>query len=216
MRLTTLLLLGMFGCSEQMRVNESADFEVAAADYSDTGDDGRFDEDAPAEVASHWVMSGNLTHASGVLSTDLSSLEIEIRSASETVLCTGGVGITGSDRITELPDSALQMWWEIRVGEPREGSCLAEELDGLIGGSMWIGLGPLHPEIEAVMSESMAELSSEDFQLRSVFATLEQGQPVWVFGLAVSSHSSQDVESGTGLILPDGQWKFEGVYGFPY
>lgn len=216
MRLTTLLLLGTFGCSDEMKVFQDMDMETPSADNSDTGEVDRDDESAPAEEASHWVLSGSLTHTSGDLSSDLSSLTIEILSESGTVLCSDGVGISSSERATELPDPDLQVWWQIRVAAAREGSCLEGELEGVIGGQMWVGLGPLHPEIEAVMSESVHELQRGGFELRSAFASFEEVQPVWVFGLAVSSATDQGVGDATGLILPDGQWKFEGVYAFPY
>jgi len=217
MRLMTLLLLGMFGCSEERAALKGLDAEDTPSNASDTGEVGRLDEDAPAEEASHWTLSGSLTHTSGVLSSELSSLDIEIRSESDAVLCSGGVGISASERLTELPDTDLQVWWEIRVASAPEGSCLAGELEGVIGGTMWIGLGPLHSEIEAVMSDSVQELESGDYTLGSVFAAFgDESQPVWVFGLAVASASEQDVGETTGLILPDGQWKFEGIYAFPY
>jgi hypothetical protein len=216
MRLITLLLLGTFGCSDEKMALAEMGTETPSDDSLDTGELDRDDANAPAEEASHWLLSGSLTHTSGELSSEMSSLTIEILSESGTVLCSDGVGISASERATELPDPDLQVWWEIRVAAAREGSCLEGELEGVIGGLMWVGLGPLHPEIEAVMNDSIQELESGDFELRSVFASFEETQPVWVFGLAVASATDRVVGEGTGLILPDGQWKFEGVYAFPY
>jgi hypothetical protein len=216
MRLTTLLLLGTVGCSDEMKALGDMGTEASSANASDTGEVDGDDEAMPAEEASHWVLSGSLTHTSGELSSELSSLTIEILSESGTVLCLDGVGISGSERVTELPDPDLQVWWQIRVAAAPEGSCLEGELEGVIGGSMWVGLGPLDPEIEAVVGESVQELASGGFELRSVFASFEEGQPVWVFGLAVSSATDRVVGEVTGLIVPDGKWKFEGIYAFPY
>jgi|TARA_B110000495_G_C22924466_1_gene540219 hypothetical protein len=216
MRLTTLLLLTMVGCSNEKMGSGYLDEEGSPSGAEDTAgldweSDGEYGEEA-----SHWILSGNLTHTSGLLSSDLSSLAIEIRSESEAVVCSGGVGISTSERITDLPDDDLQVWWEIGIAAATEGSCLVGELEGVIGGSMRVGLGPVHPEIEAVMSENIHELEGGDFELRSVFAAFGEDEPVWVFGLAVSNRTDQNVGGGTGLILPDGQWKFEGVYAFPY
>jgi hypothetical protein len=199
-----------------MKVLEDMGTETPSDDSSDTGEFDREDGSPPAEEASHWVLSGSLAHTSGDLSSDMSSLTIDILSDSGTVLCSDGVGISASERATELPDPDLQVWWEIRVAAAPEESCLEGELDGVIGGSMWVGLGPLHPEIEAVMNESVQALESGDFEVRSVFASFEEDQPVWVFGLAVSSVTDRDLGEASSLVLPDGQWKFTGVYAFPY
>lgn len=216
MRLMTLLLLSMVGCSNEKMVAGYLDEEGSPSSTEDTAGVDRESDGGYGEEASHWILSGNLTHTSGLLSSDLSSLAIEIRSESEAVICSDGVGISTSERITDLPDDDLQVWWEIGVTAAAEDSCLVGELEGVIGGSMRVGLGPVHPEIEAVMSENIQELEGGDFELRSVFAAFGEDHPVWVFGLAVSNQRDHDVGGGTGLILPDGQWKFEGVYAFPY
>jgi len=216
MRLTMLLLMGILGCSSERKVSGSMNLDAPSGYASDTGEVPADDGSEASEQASHWILSGSLTQSGGVLSNDFSSLSIEIRSDSGAVLCSDGVGITASQRITELPDADLQVWWEVRIAAASEGSCLAGELEGVIGGTIWVGLGPLHPEIEAVMSESAATLQSGGYELRSVFAAFEETQPVWVFGVAMSSSTDRDVGDSAGLILPDGQWKFEGVYSFPY
>jgi hypothetical protein len=216
MRLTTLLLLSMVGCSSEKMVSGYLDGVDSPSNAEDTGGMDREDDGSGGEEASHWLLSGNLTHTSGLLSSDLSSLAIEIRSESGAVVCSDGVGISASERITDLPDDDLQVWWEVGIAAAAEGSCLEGELEGVIGGSMHVGLGPVHPEIEAVMSEDIQELESGAFELRSVFASFGEDHPVWVFGLAVSNRTDQGVGETIGLILPDGQWKFEGVYAFPY
>ncbi|MBC8454665.1 MAG: hypothetical protein H8D71_00465, partial [Deltaproteobacteria bacterium] len=186
MRLTTLLLLTMVGCSNEKMGSGYPGEEGSPSGAEDTAgldweSDGEYGEEA-----SHWILSGNLTHASGLLSSDLSSLAIEIRSESEAVVCSGGVGISTSERITDLPDDDLQVWWEIGIAAATEGSCLVGELEGVIGGSMRGGLGPVHPGIEAGMGGNNHEPEGGGFLVGRGVAAFGEDGPGGGFGLVVS------------------------------
>ena len=84
---------------------------------------------------------------------------------------------------------------------------------------MHLGLGPLHPEVAAVMDDSFERLSSDGTVIRSVFASMPNQNSVWVFGVAVTEPHDQgsiDVSPTDGVGVSDGFWKFQGLYGFPY
>ncbi|MEC9390485.1 MAG: hypothetical protein VX944_10465 [Myxococcota bacterium] len=219
MRIALLLALGMAGCADESNMAMRGAGDAAAEFAMDTG--GAEDGGAPdvQEEPSHWVLSGTLDVARGEVMTTLSHVDVVIKGASGSTLCVDGLGVESSERIPELPDSDLQIWWSVSLADATADSCLADAIPGVVPVDLHLGLGPLHPEIRAVMGDELSSLGGDQIVLRSVFASLRDADPVWVFGVAggePNGGSSVDASPSGGVTVLDGQWKFQGVYAFPY
>lgn len=219
MRLIYLIALGSFGCAESALKMGSDDAEMSTSDFSDTGslpDAGAEDSN---ELPTHWVLSGALDLEGGEIQPTLSHVEVRIMGAAGSTLCQDGIGIRASDRVEDVPDTEVQIWWSVSMGAVPDGSCLVGAVPEIIPTEMFLGLGPLHPEVQAVMGDELDTLGGTGLVLRSVFASIHEESNVWVFGVAGAEARSPDSLDGLstdGLAVSEGLWKFEGVYGFPY
>ena len=219
MRIRLLLGLAIVGCSEASSVVMKSAGDAAAEFSMDTGgveDGGTADVQ---EEPTHWVLSGTLDVAGGEILTTLSHVDVTIKGASGAILCADGLGIASSARVAELPDTDLQVWWAVSLAHANGDSCLVDAIPEVVPVDLHLGLGPLHPEIQAVMGDDLSALGSGEAVLRSVFTALRESDPVWVFGVAggePNSGDSVDASPNGGVTVMDGQWKFHGVYAFPY
>jgi len=211
--------LALSGCSAESLKAAMDDAAMEGSSFADTGM--LAGEDAPDEMEqpSHWMLSGSLDVVGGEIDSTLSYVEAQVLGASGSTLCSGGIGVESAERVIELPDDDLQIWWSISLGDPDEGSCLLESMPQVIPESFHLGLGPMHPEVEAVMGDSVADLGDDALALRSVFVSLNDAETVWVFGVAGSEVTDDDGITGApgdGGLVSEGRWKFHGLYGFPY
>jgi hypothetical protein len=213
MRVLTLLLLT--GCSEA-KMDIAGRSELASADsYVDTGYDAD-DESLAEEEPVHWLLSGALQVVSGTVITDQSALVVTVVGTVDTELCVDNVTMVQSDVVDEMPEPDMEGWWHITVVEDPE-SCLAGfDIFGE-DDSFFLGVGPLHPEIRAVMGSNpdLADVSVDT--IHSVFASLDEDGPLWVFGIAGTlADFSGDIEATIPGEISDGLWSFHALYGFPF
>ena len=175
-------------------------------------EDGAFDEEEPV----HWLLSGTLRVVSGALVAEQSTLETTVVGTESTELCVDNVAVANSVVVDELPEPELEGGWQITISENTE-SCLTEF--GVFGAddSFFLGVGPLHPEIRAVMAAEpdLADVSVDT--IHSVFASFEEDGPLWVFGVAgTPADFSGEIEATIPGEVSDGLWSFRALYGFPF
>ena len=215
MRMTHVLACGtILGCSDaKMYSDASSEATMSAAEF-DTG----FAPDEGAEFTqtpAYWKLSGTLLVNEGAIQTDLSFLRVGIVGDEGGELCTDNVGITSSVREAESPEAGVQAWWSVTRTEPSISSCLTTEYTLPLPRPVYIGLGAMHPEIEAVLAGTPDHTRSEDSRLRSVYAAMSAEAAVWVFGYAeTTSEEEVEIDPSTGGVSVDGNWKFDALYSF--
>ena len=215
MCLRYLLLSGLIGCSESsVEMSAGAD-EASSFAGMDTGS---FESDASesSEAPSFWRLSGTLLVNDGVIQSELSFLRVVIIGDAGGVLCDDSLGITSSIRQVDVPEAGVHAWWEVVRTEPDESSCLRGLYRNPLPAPVYLGIGAMHPEIEAVVAGNPDLEPIEGQRLRSVYAAMAADSSVWVFGLAeTSSEEEIDVDPATDTVSVDGNWKFSSVYSFP-
>ena len=217
MRVTHALVCGMvFGCSDAKMSMGDVDESAMSAAESDTAfalDEGAEFSESPA----HWKLSGTLLVNEGVIQTDLSFLRVSIVGDEGGELCTDNVGISASSRQSESPEAGVQAWWEVMRTEPSDASCLSMDYSLPLPKPVFIGLGAMHPDIEAVLAGDPDRSQNEGSRLRSVYVAMSEGSAVWVFGFAeTTSEEEVEIDPITGGISVDGNWKFDALYSFPF
>jgi len=194
---------------------DAYDEYAMSANEMDTGSaisDGAERSEDPA----YWQMSGTLLVNDGSIQTDLSFLRVVIVGDAGGVLCSDSVGITASTRQADVPEAGVQAWWRVTRTDPESASCLAVEYAIPLPKPVFIGLGAMHPEIEAVLAGDPDHSQDEGSRLRSVYASMSEASAVWVFGVAeTTSEEEVEVDPATGGISVDGNWKFDALYSFP-
>ena len=217
MRVVHAIVCGIAaGCSDAKmsmgEVDESA-MSASEADTAAAPDEGAEFSETPA----HWKLSGTLLVNEGAIQTDLSFLRVSIVGDEGGELCTDSIGISASSRQSEAPEAGVQAWWEVTRTEPDGASCLSMEYSLPLPKPVFIGLGAMHPEIEAVLAGVPDHTQTEGSRLRSVYVAMAEDSAVWVFGYAeTTSEEEVEIDPITGGISVDGNWKFDGLYSFPF
>ena len=214
-----LLLSGFLGCSAAKETSpghtESA-MDDGMLDSGSWGDGG--EADSALSAPTHWLLSGSLMVRAGELDASVSHLTIDMYDLGGEFICTQSVGLQSAARVSDLPDPDVDLWWEVETEATADGDCLQGEITNPLPALSYLGMGAVHPEIEAVLDSEAGDAPSADVESRSVFIALGPEASVWVFGLATTdaSASSPLDEGVAGLSIPDGSWKFSALYSFPY
>ena len=214
MRMRWLLVSGVVACSEaSVEMDAAVDESVSSAEM----DTASFDGEAAdrLEQPAHWRLSGTLLVNDGLIQPELSFLRVVIMGDADGALCDDNVGIVGSVRQSEVPEGGVHAWWEVEGTNPEESSCLRDVYSNPLPSPVYLGIGAMHPEIEAVVAGIPDLDTVEGSRIRSVYAAMAQDASVWVFGMAeTSSEEETDIDPRTGSISVDGNWKFSAVYSF--
>lgn len=215
MRMTHLLACGMmFGCSDAKINTDGVGEASMSSEEWDTGigvDEGAEFSQTPA----YWKLSGTLLVNDGAIQTDLSFLRVTIIGDEGGELCADNVGITASSRLAESPEAGVQAWWSVTRTDPSASSCLLREYTLPLPKPVFIGLGAMHPEIEAVLAGDPDRAQSEESRVRSVYAAMSVDAAVWVFGYAeTTSEEEIAIDPSVGGVSVDGNWKFDALYSF--
>ena len=213
MRVLTLLLLT--GCSESKMDLAGAEDMASGDSFVDTG---YASDDAlpPEEQPVYWMLSGTLQVSSGAVIADQSTLSATVVGTADTELCVDDVMVLQADTVDELPEPELEGWWGVTVLEDPESCLMSFDLFGE-DDSFFLGVGPLHPEIRAVMASDPELLDVSEGTLHSVYASFQEDGPLWVFGVAgTDADFSGDVEATIPGEVSDGRWSFHALYGFPF
>ena len=215
MRVRLLLLSGLFSCSESSVKMGSDVAESSSAAETDTAlfDGGSADR---LEDPAHWRMSGTLLVNEGLIQPELSFLRVVIVGDADGILCDDSVGIVRSMRQSDVPEAGVHAWWEVFRTEPDDSSCLSGAYPNPLPSPVYLGIGSMHAENEAVVAGNPDLESVDGNRMRSVYAAMSVDSSVWVFGLAeTSSEEETDIDPATGSISVDGNWKFSAIYSFP-
>ena len=203
--------------SEGGTAQTETNMEEAAMDSGSW--DGAGSEDSYSSLAPDaWAMSGELHVESGLLVPERSLVVAEVVDASGTTVCRQQAGLASSLRTTELPDDDLEAWWTLQLEVRDTSTCEAAGVAGPLPVSLSMGLGPLHPEVEAVLDSEAGAAPSEQIETKSIFVAFEEGE-VWVFGLATMKPEPGVATSDAGAVhfgVEDGLWRFRAVYPFRY
>ena len=217
-----LLFVGLIvACGEEKGRESAAQTSAELADDApDTGSwSGGGAEDSAYEATPEaWTLSGELVVENGLLSAEGSTVTAEVVDALGAVICHEDARVTSSARVVELPDDDVEAWWSILLESGGADSCEAAGISGPLPESLSLGLGPLHPEVVAVLDSEAGEAPPDPVDAKSVFASLDGGD-VWVFGVA-----TMKPEPGVGAPsgdterfgVSDGLWRFRAVYPFRY
>ena len=217
MRVMHGLVCGMvFGCSESKMSAGGFDEAAMSSAESDTA----FAPDMGtefSELPAYWKLSGTLLVNEGTIQTELSFLRVSIVGEEGGALCTDNVGISASNRQSEAPEAGVQAWWEVTRTDPGDSSCLSVEYSLPLPKPVFLGLGAMHPDIEAVLAGDSEQTQTEGSRLRSVYVAMSEEAAVWVFGYAeTTSEEEIEIDPVTGGISVDGNWKFDALYSFPF
>jgi len=218
MSLLTVMLFGWtFGCSS---AKSGADAE--GADESDAAnapvesldEDGTGSEEEPVS----WDLIGTLVVSDqfGNLSAEESALVVRLRDALGGVLCEDDVvlGDAIGKSQTHYPDDALLSWWELHVDSPDPSSCFGSDYDFPVPSVLMVGIGDMDPELRAVAGASPDTLDMDT--LNGVYASVDRGDTVWVFGVAAAQDTV--AEEGSPVAewpVPEGTWDIDPLYPFP-
>ena len=126
-------------------------------------------------------------------------------------MCRESVSISSVTRSSSLPDPAVLVWWQIDRGE-FSGDCV--DVAQPLPASVYVGVGAVHPEIEAVMGVVEEAAGVED-RLNGAYASLDTGVTTYVYGLA----GTEAAWAGTGDALDSAQlsdetWLVRAIYPF--
>ena len=209
MRIAAVLLCSVIGCSSEKMDMMGADEASMSAAEADTGSDMESGVDFMEDPA-HWRMSGTLLVNDGSIQSELSFLHVAIMGDAGSELCSDNIGISSTIREGEVPEAGVQAWWRVTRTEPDSTSCFERDYPMPLPKPVFVGLGAMHPEIEAVIAGDTESARADGARLRSVYASMEEDSDVWVFGVAeTSSEEEVEIDPTTGGVSVDGNWKFE-------
>ena len=217
-----LLFVGLTVACGEEKDRESAARATAEMqdDATDTGSwSGGDAEDSEYQATPDaWTLSGELVVEGGLLSAERSTVTAEVVDAMGAVICHENAGVTSSARVVEPPDDDVEAWWSVLLEAGDADNCEAAGVAGPLPESLSLGLGPLHPEVVAVLDSDAGEAPPEPVDAKSIFASFDGGE-VWVFGVAT-------MKPEPGVATPDGDadrfgvadglWRFRAVYPFRY
>lgn len=200
------------GCSSADNALMKLDSGLAEADATD----GAVFDSATQRDPAWWRLDARLVVSAGQLSAAGSELEVHIVDDAGGTLCSEVVRIASTDTMPSQPDPSILTWWAVTRGEGT-GACVGlvdwEELPL----TLYLGVGALHAELEAVAGqvEGLPEGTVE--MLNGAYAQLSpDAADTWVYGFAGDAEAWAGT-AGPATVTPlsDGVWTLTGVYGFP-
>jgi len=217
-----ILALGMACSGEKAQESVSREASAVGDESFDTGGwaDAGTEDSEPSVVPEVWTMSGELYVESGLLLPGRSLVIAEVTDAFGVPICHHRAGLSSTSRIADVPDDDLDVWWTVDLEILDGSTCGASGVAGPLPEGLHLGLGPLHPEVEAVLDSEAGDAPAEDIDTKSIFVSFGDDGDVWVFGLATMKPEPGVVTSDTGrpdhFGIPDGLWRFRAVYPFSY
>ena len=193
---------------------ESGRFASANA-TSTTNDDSELWE-PDAAVPTWWRLHAKLQVSAGLLTHLGSALTVEILDQDGGVLCTEDRRVDAVDNISDRPDPTVLTWWNVSVGEST-GGCDAVSLPNPLPASVFLGIGDVHPEIEAVAGWVESLPPAGTATLNGAYAQIDESQDdIWVYGLGGDA-AAWSGTAGPASVTPihDGLWTLRGIYSFP-
>lgn len=216
---TALLLMTMTtGCaSYELSRDDRVQGAGSDGDASSGSDGGGFDSAVGSldDRYSWWRLDADLHLDEGTVTAEDSSLMVGVLDDTGVELCSmvGSVGTAASSLV--LPDEVLLTWW-VLDGIVWSGNCVPGPAVERLPAALSIGVGFMHPEIEAVLDGMPELVAGAGAGLNGGYAQLPGDDTVYVFGAVgpVSAWSGGG-EPATEVPLEDGVWQVRGAYGFP-
>ncbi len=214
-------LLVACSSSQERKDTVRASDDVASAAAYDTGawtEGSGEDAEASAEPQS-WAMSGSIVVRGGVILETSSGVTATVVDTQGAALCQQRMAIMASQRVSSIPDGDVDVWWTFGLEELEQSTCDQVGVEGPLGDMIGFGIGPLHPEVEAVLGSEAADGPAGGVAVWSTFASIGPDSPVWVFGIATAKGVDESPIVSVDdrpVGLPDGEWRVRSVYRFPY
>ena len=206
------VLFGCVACSD-------ASFDAADTSAGANMGEG-FDEDTgvgtDAMVPAWWRLDAGLSISAGQLSTAESGLTVHVLDDAGEVICSEEFRLVDTDTMEDRPDPMILTWWLLVRGEGT-GTC-SDVVDlSSLPAELYVGVGEMHPELEAVAGQVEDWLEAPTGHLNGAYARVDPNvDDIWVYGFAgdVNAWAGMD---GPATVAPlsDGLWTLRGVYSFP-
>ena len=207
-----LVMVGAVSCSSSDMAKASFDTALSASDEP-AGQVITTDQDAQPHW---WRLSASLEVVAGQLAAVDSELEVTVLDRNGTDLCSELFLVESTNTEVFQPDPSLIVWWSIERGAGA-GQCAADQDLSTLPETFFLGVGALHPELEAVAGQVPMVPEEGPGTLNGAFASVDPDvDGLWVFGFA-GDESAWSGRSGPATVAPlaDGTWTIIGVYGFP-
>jgi hypothetical protein len=180
--------------------------------YADTGGDGESADDNDTAVGfsepAYWSMDAVLSLSEGELQE--ASLQASVLDQDLETLCAQTYAVEASSA-EEVPHESVISWWELSPGEG-EGDCADTALP--LPAPLWIGVGALVADLEALLGP--AELDTASESLNGAYASFDAGQTLYVYGVAGTDAAFEgSIEPATEAPLADGSWTLVPLFTFP-
>lgn len=205
-------LLGAVSCSSADMAKASFDTGLSA-NAAPSGDL----VTAEGGLRSHWWRLGaSLEVVAGQLSAIDSELEVTLLDRNGTEICSDLFLVESTNTEVFQPEESLIVWWSIERGEGT-GQCAAHHDLSTLPALFFLGVGELHPELEAVAGQVPVVPENGPGTLNGAYASVDATvEDIWVFGFA-GDEQAWSGRSGPSTVAPlaDGTWTIVGVYGFP-
>jgi len=205
--------MALVGCGADTSLDKAFDTGGSVASDSEGGE---FDSGVSV-TPTWWRLDAELMVSAGQLSASSSELVVWVLGADGEVLCQEPMRIAETDTEPSRPDPSILTWWAIERGDST-GTCPQRyDLTG-IPESFHLGVGEMHPELEAVAGQVSDDLPDTGvLTLNGAYARVDDSvDDTWVFGFAGDA-AAWSGTSGPATVAPlsDGLWSLKGVYGFP-
>jgi hypothetical protein len=177
------------------------------------------EEDTNSETAwapAWWRLDARLYVSAGQLSATRSDLVVHILDEAADVLCSETHRVASTSTQPSEPDPMILTWWAIERGEGT-GECSGlvdwEDFPSIV----YLGVGEMHPELEAVAGQVENLPEDGHLNLNGAYASVDSAtEDTWVYGFAGDSAAWAGA-AGPATVVPlsDGEWTLAGVYAFP-
>lgn len=211
MRVAILWIASLAGCGASSLGAARVDSGTA----SDAGGDGGgAGEDSAAAPPRWWTLSGTLELADGAPRRATVALQVEVLDDEGAVLCAGPARVAAVESLA-LPDPALFGWWGLDLGAWSPTCAEGQQAARPYPDTLELGVGVLHPEIEAALPSVDGLSGSAWSRLNAAYARLDPDGELVVYGLA----GPPEAYAGTAgpwlaAPLPDGTVELRAIYRF--
>ncbi len=200
------------GCS-------AASKDMASLDSGRVADEGEGNSEQDSGESAEptwWRLDADLEVASGQLNLTGSQLTVSVLDYDGIALCSEDVRVAGSSTIAVRPEPELLGWWSITLGEGTR-TCGGTFNVASLPSSIEVGIGVMHPELEAIGGLASDLPSTGVATLNAAYARTDpSANDIWVYGYAGNDSAWLGIDGPADAApLADGQWALRGVYSFP-
>lgn len=161
-----------------------------------------------------WLVDGQVVVVGGAPLADGSSLVFTRRSGDEST-CQDSVSPTALTPAEALPHETVFTWWKVEW-EPTAITCFGAG-EGAARQPLMLGVGQMHPEIEAVLPSLLGETDAAAVgHLNGAYLQLPDDDRLLVFGvIGPESAWAGEGDPASAAPLADGTWLLRSAYSLP-